>query len=467
MTTIPIQLFLLDTAFTNRAIPNPPFFSSSGGIAQLSSKSLSYFQTPYVINDPRNPTQRNVLWAPETSPAVLVDNADYNNFVLSVANSPSAALAAFFGIIDILAFNYNANTPTVTIDALIVGSPNLASYYQAGSLALGPNTVSGLVYESNNTTQSITCPAKVSFIYTPTVGGIVESYAITCWLDNATFLANYANFNIIEIIPPIDYNDLLNMSFSTTSATLANDASIASFNQTLINQAIQTAEPSGCVSYVAKVFEANNSISMAFNIFYTGQVPTFAAMRTAIRTAVESSGSGTPASWMLRIPELYVESRIYLIPIWDQKITSGSSTLYAGIASPNTMLNKAQLAMGSSAPSVLVNQYGQFLTAAYDLLPIIAVPDSITQPSDSLLAMYPTYQAYASTDPNFAYMSADAQAFATLLNTILPIAAGVVTNPVYPPIVDGTLTYISFTQNLTEFCVLTRQFYGQQLGVAT
>lgn len=464
MSATPVQLFVLDPAFTNQAIPTPPFFHSAGGIASLSSRGLGYFVQPYLIQDSRVASTRNVAWAPETTSACLVDNTEYAAFLAAMAVASSAVSAALFGIIDILAFNYNHTTSVKTLEALLVGNTNLAPYYAPTTLTVAGATNIGTVYQKNLSTVAVTCPIQVNFVLLVPSGSSSLSYAITAWIDNASFLEAYANSTITAVVPPTDYTDLLTASFATTSGTMATDAANGAFAQPLINTAIRNTEPSGYAAYVAKVYDGAAVLNMTFGIVYTGQVPSFAAMREAILAAVTASGVGNAAQWQVRIPELFVQSRIYLIPLWDQTITSGSGTLYAGISSPATMLSKAATALGGTAANTWVTQYGQILMAAYDLLPLVATPDSITQPSDSLASLYPTYQAYAPNNANFLYMSADAQAFATTLNTVLPIAAGLATNTAYPTIIDGSLSYISFTQNLTEFCVLTKSYYNRIVG---
>ena len=464
MTTTPVQLYVLDSAFTNRLIPTPPFFRSPGGLAQLSERGLSYFQTPYQIRDPR--TTRSVSWAAVTKPSLLVDHAVYADFLAAIAATSANVSVGLFNIIDRLAFLWDPSVTTATIESSLLADSTISPYYQAGSFSISSATATGNVYAANGTALPYTGPTKVNFVFTVPSGSGSLTYAITAWLDNTTFLTSYANSSIIAVVPPTNYSDLLNQAFTTTTPTMATLAYGANFKQPLINTAAQSANLSGYANYTARVVSGSTSLNMSFGIAYVGQVPTFADMRTAIREAVESSGFGNPLLWKARIPELYVESRIYLVPIWDQLITSGSGTLYAGIASPVVQLNKAATALGSTNASTLVSTNGELLTAAYDLLPIVAVPDNTTQPFDNLGTLYPTYQAYAPTDPSFVYMSSDAQAFASMLNMALPVAKGVTTNPTYPVVTDGPLSYVSFTQSMVEFCILTRVFYDLQLGVS-
>lgn len=463
MSTAPVQLYVLDPAFTNRNIPSAPFFHNAGGIAKLSSRGLSYFSTPCAITDPRITTTRSVAWAPETRAICLVDQSVYGEFVTALTMASASVTAALFGIIDILAFNYSPGILAATLETTITENSELSPYYQANTLTIGGATNLGTIYSSDLTTTSITCPTKVGFVLNVPSGSSTLSYAITVWLDNTTFLNNYTNSTITDVIPPINYSDLLSLPFSTTTGTMTSVAATAAFTQPLINTAIMATEPSGYAAYVAKVYDGTTIINVTFGITYVGQIPTFSAMRAAILAAVEASGVGTTAQWQIRIPELFIQSRIYLIPLWDQTVSSGGGTVYTGIASPNQMLAKASSVLGAEPVGSLVSQYGQILTAAYDLLPIVAVPDSITQPIDSLQTLYPTYQAYAPTNPAFLYMATATQNFATLLNTALPVAAGLATNTAFPVIIDGPMSYISFTQQFTEFCILTKSFYLSQV----
>ncbi len=452
-----VNLFVADPAFTNTAMPYVSRLNA-GGIATLSQLGLSYFVDLSVDQDDRVPTARAVAWAATLPSSILVDSSFYQQFITDLSNAPDTIRQSVFAILDRILYNSTASTPTETF---LTTDASAKITYVPGSFTPSSSNVTGTVYSTAVPAGvPYSCPAFVLFSVTIPTGSVSTQYDITAYADNATWLKDYPNSTIQAVVPPVDYNDLLTASLTTSLVNLFSATSASALlNSAILSPSLDATPSSGYIVYRATVIDTDGTTTVApFNILYKGAVPSQLAIRAAVKAAVLASG-GTAAQWQARIPGLFVSSRYYLVPLWDLTQTTPGSKIFSNIVNIATITAKVERVLAILDRSV-ITQYLEILEASYDRIIIASVPDvSGTDTTTSLNSIYPSYQCYGATDANFSYMSTDTQSFALALATVLSVAVGNVTNTAYVPIQDRNLEYISFTEAEVEFCVITQNGY--------
>lgn len=462
-----VSVFFYDPVFINHSVPFQSHLSV-GGVGLLSAKGLSFFSQLEQLTDTRTPSTRLVDWAPTStdSPSLLLDAQFYSQFQLDLTNAIQSDRDALFTILDAIFYHHG----TTSLETYLTTNPSASLLYKPQSLQLSTTTVTGTYYTGSPVTPTpINCVSYAEFSIVIPQGTTSVQYDLTVYIDNATWIAHYPNSTVVAVAPPIDYNTLLNTPLATTTANLFSTASnVSQLNYASLYPQLDTAPASGYINYFVTVYDPDGSHTLApFNILYRGAVPSQLQIRQAVLSSVLGSGIGTSAQWQTRIPELFVNSRYYLIPLWDNTFTLGNQSIYKGFVSTSRFLSIAQTILPATNNTVIAATTEVF-EAAYNRIVLVSVED-ITDPSKftALSSVFPSYQAYSSTDTNFAYMTTATQNFATALNKVLAVASGNTVDPTMYITTDRGLQYISFTQNQIEFCVITQTGYIAMLSATS
>ncbi len=463
--TTSINIFVADPAFTNSSTPYVSRFNV-GGIATLSQLGLSYFVDLVVDQDDRVPTTRTVAWAATLPSSILVDNSFYQQFVTDLSNAPDAVRQSVFAILDRILYDSTASDSTETF---LTTDSSAKVAYVPGSFVPSSSNITGTVYSTAVPAGvPYSCPAFVVFSVLIPTGSVSTQYDITSYADNTTWLKDYPESTIQAVVPPVDYNDLLTANLTTSLVNLFSATSASALlNSAILSPSLDAIPSSGYIVYRATVIDTDGTTTVApFNILYKGAVPSQLAIRNAVKAAVLASG-GTAAAWQARIPGLFVSSRYYLVPLWDLTQATTGSKIFSNIVNVNTIIAKIDRVLAVLDRSVIAT-YLEILEAAYNRILIASVPDvSGTDTTTSLNSIYPSYQCYGASDANFSYMSADTQAFALALASVLAVEVGNVSSTTYVPTQDRNLEYISFTEGEVEFCVVTQNGYAALVSEAS
>ena len=223
---------------------------------------------------------------------------------------------------------------------------------------------------------------------------------------------------------------------------------------------------SGVMTFPVKVYDTVGNIGQApFNILYTGRAPDRFAIRRAIREQVLASGVGSAAAWRTRIPELFIDARYYIVPLWSNRTIRPDQIVHPSGINAVLALNNTKAVLTQIDGDYIHDHY-ELAGIAYGAMLVSIVPHALNASDQlSFMALHPTYQNYAVTDPNFAYMTASTRSMATQLNRVMAIAAGVTTDAFYQPINEGPLTYVPFDVDSIEYAVVTEESYSNLLGV--
>lgn len=459
--TITIEGFVADLAFIDRSKQVSDFYTADvGQVATLTSKVLSYFNTPVFFTDKRAPTARVTNWSPSTSVRVMFDNNVFGDFVTVLNNLPTSAAAGFFKLVDKLFFNYAPANTRPILEAALRADSDISSIYVQDSFSLSQTLLSDTVYIDGGTTKTVTVPSFVDLTLKLPSGTKTINFVIRLYTSVEAWLGSYNVSTIVKVIPPLPYDKLYDASLTSSTDNIFSTANVtASLNFTTTQALIGSVAVSGIAKYNAVITDGINKVSVPFNILYKGGQPTLFEIRKAIRQALADSGIGTEDKWRKRIPSVYVEGRFYVVPLWDQVYNKPNKVVYPNIAKYKdlmTVTNNILSSLGYGDLSIYLN----VLTAYYNRMTLTAIPDlSGTVKISNLGDLIPDYQNCAPSDEQFGYMFEMTQDFTKELNTILAADSGVGSVTVYTPITEGPLSFYSFTMGDYEICVITKQCY--------
>jgi hypothetical protein len=465
-----VEGFILDEAFLDkRKAFNGILLGDATAIGTLTQNTLSFFNQPTTIDDTRSPSSRDVNWAPNTAPSVVIDSEVFGSFIDVVNALPQNIASKFFELIDRAAFRYSSSIPVSTVETYLNTDTDTHAIYVPGTLELSTRIVTDTVYLQSNTTMSVSIPDFIRFSVILPSGSTTRQFDITLFTESSAFKAGYSSTTVLKVVPPTSYQNLLSGSLLAENS---NALSVAGQSGGLIydntNAAFVLDQPTGTAEFtVVLIDSAQHRLTVPFQILYKGRVPGMVEARAAIKAAVLGSGVGTEAAWRLRIPGLFIEGRFYIIPMWNETFTKPGQTVFQNILNVPKVIDNTKDVMASKAWTN-VGDYIEIMPVSFDRMISTIVPElsGITGIS-SAATLFPDYQAFSPTEANFQYMLADTQAFSTHLNAILALDFAETTSSAYQKSTESLFEFFGFVVGAYEFCVITKDCYTRLKGSAT
>lgn len=458
-----IEAFVMDRAFIDQTKSiNGFLLEEVGKVGALTPKALTYFNTPAQFQDSRVPSTREINWAPETAPAVIVDEDTYSGFVETVNNLTVPVSTGFFKLVDKLLFNYDSNVTHPTLEAALLADTDIADIYVAGSFILSATILTDDIYHSDGTVVSADVPTFVTFSLILPSGSTTITYTITLFTSVDAWLVGYNTSTIVKVVPPLPYDQLYSASLINNTANVFSTAAMSatlSYNTTRV--LMGSVSVSGITEYLGVLVDvSDNTAAAPFNILYKGRSPTLSEVRQAIRDALAASGVGTLEGWQARIPGVYISGRFYVIPFWDLTYEKPDQVIFPSINHYKTLAEKSNQILDSTAFGD-ISEYIDIFPAYYNRMTMASVPD-LTGVVDvvQLNTLIPDYQNFSSDDENFAYMLTNTQIFADKLNQILAIDSTDAVSNDFVTITENLLTFRSFVIGRYEICVITKVCYN-------
>ena len=284
---------------------------------------------------------------------------------------------------------------------------------------------------------------------------------IHAWIKKEAFAKNYPYTTITAVVPPYEPDILINPAVLLASANLnvlTNSANFV-FNQSDIE--VATRDQNGIYVYVTKyIVDSSRTYQLPFALAYCGpNEPSGLECRDAIKDYLKSNTDITDEELDVLFPELYVNSRFYIVPLWDVYSQTSEAEIYNSIWSANTLMGKAEKIFENQEAKFL-NEHLEFMTNAQNKMMLMTLPDPLNQDNFSILALHPTYQDYSSQVPGFKYMTAATQEFASTLNRCLAVLTGSSTSNEFTAVKDGVFNYLTFTSGIAEYYVMDRTSYN-------
>lgn len=437
-----------------------------GGVGRLSAPGLSYFQTLFTITDARATRTPAPAWPATTRATLLLDSAAFADFVALFEAIPANQRGMLFAILDRVAFNLGPAPDLVALESELATAGHYA-IYQPGTLQLAPGRTSDPVYPAGEPPQTVSCPDWVAFsvlLDDGSADGVEVDLKV--WVTDAAFRAGYPVSVIETVVPPLPLSRLLNDPVVGAGANaFATAAIIAALQQATLDPTLRATDSTGVVTYQARFFDgAANMVVVPFNVLYKGKVPDRLAMRLAVKALLLSVG--TESQWRVRCPELFVDSRIWLVPQWNNTTPRVDQVIHPSVIKLAKLLANVKRTLPTLGND-FVEQTTEVLSVAYDELMLAAVPHPLNPPNRlSFRALHPTYQDFATTDPNFQYMTTETRRLAIELAQVLPVAAGKATSGLYTKVSEDGLAYWPFDVGFTEYCVIDREAFLNRAGSA-
>lgn len=454
--------FFSDTVFRDTA--GPVRTENTPGFGQPSRQSLSYFSNLQEIVDDRAARPYIGAFTATTRPVILIDGDVYTAELTFLDSVDQADRDAFFNILDRLFLLTDGVEDLAAFEADLTTDPDY-SVYIAESLVIASGIRSnGIVYDAGSA--AIAAPKWVEFSVLVNGTGGTQTHTFRIWIDDTNFTTHYPITTITAVVPPLDYNTILTNALTGGGTNIFDSAETAiEAVDAIISSPMLTDHQTGLYLQNITLYGSLDTARLfPFGILHKGTVPDLLSIRTAIREAVLASGFGTEETWRARAPELFIVDQFYILPMWHLFTTGPSGTIYPSVIGVAEMASASKLAVPSLGGE-FVDQYLESLSAVYNAMQVATIPHPDNINHFSISALHPTYQNYTSSEPAFLLMDEDTKTFSNRLNTAMAVAAGVTTNELFPPRVDGTNTYIPFTVGTTEYYVITKESFNNKVGV--
>lgn len=405
------------------------------GVGFASENVLEYFNEVSVIKDPRSSRMTNYLTNNDTfygSLGFLVDSLPPNSDGVSGATSTDATAAdtfeygnlasgeldKIFNIIEDCLYNRNTSSSQMVTSMLNVLFSSNGKYtgYVVGSLQMSTSTVDTESFVNNvvarTTAGTILSASDLQLPYWIKFGFNSETIGMinfTLYLHRDTFLSEYPYSTIVDVVFPYESSILAQPSHlpNTSLDTLVNSGS---FVNTVYSTNLARYEATGAKLFTTPYIPDTYNINMPFGIIYKGTAPGTDLCKKAVRNALLATEI-PETTWQIIFPELFVASKFYLIPIWDNKFTPAPGTqVEMGITKWNTIYNKL-LQIFPNYSTALLNERLEFILNDATNLIIAVLPDASNDSNKWLSGIHSTYVPVDATDSIWAYQEAATKTF--------------------------------------------------------
>lgn len=285
-------------------------------------------------------------------------------------------------------------------------------------------------------------------------------FVLKFWVSRAGFSRDYPYTTITRVIPPYDPDVLVTPSklLETTSISMLTGGSTYIFDKT--NLEMVARNQNGVHIYPTKyVIAPNQNISLSFALAYCGpRAPDSLTCREEIKDFIQDETGISDNALDDLFPELFVNSRFYIVPLWDNYKFTSDRQIYNSIQPWKVITEKANQIFSTNEPE-FIEEHLEVLTNAQNKMWSVCLPDALNSDHFSILAQHPTYQDYSSQVPGWKYMTAATQEFAGKLNRCLAVLNGETTSNEFTTVTDEHFSYLCFTTGESEYFVMTKDSY--------
>ena len=469
MTDSPLHVFVQEPAFQDRL--SFDYDPTVGGPGRLSSFSRTFFVEKNVYRDMRSDRTTDVNLGAGTRASLWVDPV-VSDAELLLLNTVviGDVWNDIFDLVDMVGFSF---LPQQTESGLNQRLQNDSPIYVPNTLRFDTGTELVTVYRDSGTTTDIIIPRSARLqIRVPVPdddasgsgsgsgsGNSTNTYAtqeIWFWYHDDAFRESYPNSYITEVLLPVLVNDLLNASLIDQNRNIFNSGdAIASRYQTQLNNVIGQKDNSGAIETSFSVKgQGGNDINMPFILIYKGRLPDRERIRKAIRNHLLNTGVGTREDWKVRIPDLFVDGQVFLVPMWDRTVTRPSAVIQTNIITFAQLINTVLSTLPQIDRDFAINNSSVF-TASYDYIPIAATPNPQNVFDLDFQEDHITFQPTKTTDPAFVIMDEETKDFSIKLNKALAVAAEKSVDNEFEIITTSYGQFVNFNVMNVEFMVMT------------
>lgn len=459
--------FYSDPAFRDRSTPYA-LYGASGGVCTLSQTGWTFFTTLARIDDPRDPTTRKVSFPEQGAGSLLFDGTLEKSNLNLIESADASLMQAIFSLIDQVGLSTNSLTATTAVlDAQLTADATVGKYYVAGSLKLTKDQQTGNYYDANNKPQTYTTWGDITVTLNVPSGTTTTPIVFHFIMADATWRTDYPYSEIVQVLPSMDWQDLLTGDLSTMTANTLSTVT------TLMGQAVSLFSPQMLQWSVTDGLVFNfNAIgpskawveSVPFGILYKGQTPSVQQIRDAVQRAMANSGIGTQTDWQNRFPGVFALGRYYLVPMWDMTATLPNRQIYTAFMDAPAMWQKVANIFSNMTTTTLSTEARTF-TSPYNLIQLLSFRDPTNDASANIkqiTEIHPTYQCVSRDSGMFPLMDASTQTFSSSLIDALSILSGQTPSDsdLYQTVTEMGITSVIFVVDQIEYAVISPTTYN-------
>ena len=425
---------------------------SDQGYGILTGEPGNYFVKRATLGD----TRRNRLQildsqTPFGSLTFLFDSNRFDTSLLEAMTDIESSV--LFNVLERIYLQQEYTDPNLEYQ---LTNNNMFSGYVPGSFMHSINEGQAKVTSTTKQVKLVTFKDWYSFEFeTATV-----KFRVHFWVSSKGFARDYPYTTITSVVPPYDPTVLVNPAALLQSASMQILTEGSSYIFTQSNAEALARDQNGVYTYRTKyVIDGTKTLLLPFALPYCGaRVPSSLECRKAIREFLEKNTSAKQAELELLFPELYVNARFFIVPLWDMFSPMTDRTVYNSIFSLPKVIEKSRLIF-SSYSADFREEYMELLLNAQNKILSITLPDQLNDQLFSILKQHPTYQDYSSQVPGFRYMEATTQEFSGKLTRCFAILVGESLSSEFIKTELGGFTYLSFTAGKSEYLVMDKDSY--------
>ena len=475
MTSNPLHLFVEEPAFIDPT--SLTYDPSKGGSGHLSAFSKSYFQSPRLHRDPRpeRTTDRNV-GANSRARAWFDEDVSQAEMTL-LASASSDIWSIIFSLIDHVGFSI---LPQQGVEDINRTLQDTFDVYVPNTLRFDTGTALASVFREDGSSTDIVIPSSARLQIEVSIPApennadnadtedntdedmafVRETQEIWFWFHDDAFRENYPVSHVTTVLLPLRIENLLRGSLTDEDKNAFNQGrSLTTRHNEQLGTALQTYDNSGSVQHSFCVKNnAGDDILMPFILIYKGAKPDREIVRQAIRTHLLDSGVGTRDDWKARIPDLFIDGQIFLVPMWSNTVKRPSDILHANVIGLGELINYILATLPQIDRDYAIVNSAVF-TASYDLMPVVAVPHPDNFSTFLFQDLHETFQPTRTTDPSFVQMDSETKDLAVLLNNALAVAADKSENDDFPIETTSNGRFVPFSVQNIEYMVMTEETF--------
>lgn len=432
--------------------------SSDQGYGILTGESANYFVNPAILTDKR--TSRSMILEGNSPKGEISLSFDQDRFDVKVLDTfTTIDYQRIFNIIERIYLQQEFTDSNIE-------SQLTASSAYTGYVPKSMNTAGEVdkikVTNISNVTKECELHRWVGFQYS----NGTETIDFHIWVSKVAFRADYPYVTITKVISPLSATTLMtpsNITQNTVTQILTDGASYV-FSNTNIEAAAR--DQNGIFTHATKyVLDSSRSIQLPFGLAYCGKTtPTSLECRTAIKNYIQTETSVNDEALSTLFPELFVDSRFYIIPLWDQYTSRTDRDIYKSVHSFKDISALALQLFSSYGESEIDNKL-EIITNSQNKILSMIMPDSLNNNTSLVSDLYPDYQDYASQQAGYRYMSSTTQEFAGKLARCFSVLNGDTLSSEFENVELDNLAYLVFTCGKAEYYVLTKDSYNSSIGI--
>ena len=423
------------------------------GVGTLIGEAANYLVEKAYLKDIR--PQRlddNTIATPQGTLEVVFDKRRAN--IDAISELTDTEQTALFNIIELM---YLQNTSRDSaIATILVNDPEKYQGYVEGSYVHSTEYTTAKLL----TTDSTLVEFKFANWFKFQFRSENRIFEFQLWISNTAFTKQYPYITITSVIAPYDLKTLVNPEAMKAIGGIAALSSTASHVFSEVNLETLVRDQNGVYTFPTKyVLDAKSTITIYFGLPYCGaKTPSSLDCRRAIREYLEGNTTKTPDELKAIFPDIYVDCRFYIVPLYDQYTARAGKNFYPDVWNHNAIRELARRIF-TDVDDTYLDTYLETLTNAQNKMLLLSIPDANNGSYQSIKAQHPTYQDYSTTDAGFRYMDGKTQEFSVDLNKVLAILDGVLVSSEYAEDEISGRTYRVFANGVSECLVLTKPSY--------